>query len=489
MGQYILGVDLGTSSMKCACYDEQMQLAAITRAHYCSSGQSPAAEDWWTALLQCLKGLGETLPLRDICCVSFSGYNALVGVDRTLAPVSPVLLYHDNRPVQHRIERTGSGDSAEIFRKTGNRLLANCTMANSIAFLRTAYPEMKVSSWLYSNGFLAARLTGRCTIDAPRASLSLLFHPLSSELSWKEDLLHFFKIPAETLPEILEPSDCVGPLTAQAAALTGLSAGIPVLAGAMDSVSAALGSGVLEDGQLFDIGGSAGGIMALSAAPRPCESFYLVRSILPGRWCSIGPLDRSGSLFTWYVSHFLPGRSIDAYFAQMETLPPLSNHVLFLPYLGGARHPYWSPATEGHFVAMTPQCCLDDMSRAVMDGLACAYRRICEDLKALGLFPSEIICGGGDTKSHTWLQTKANFLQLPYRLNQVQEASARGCAVLAAVKMGMLPDYRSSSPNPEQAIWIHPETAQWEKYRKYYLRFTQYCDKLYPEVESKTERC
>ena len=124
-----------------------------------------------------------------------------------------------------------------------------------------------------------------------------------------------------------------------------------------------------------------------------------------------------------------------------------------------------------------------------MDGLACAYRRICEDLKALGLFPSEIICGGGDTKSHTWLQTKANFLQLPYRLNQVQEASARGCAVLAAVKMGMLPDYRSSSPNPEQAIWIHPETAQWEKYRKYYLRFTQYCDKLYPEVESKTEGC
>ena len=91
MGQYILGVDLGTSSMKCACYDEQMQLAAITRAHYCSSGQSPAAEDWWTALLQCLKGLGETLPLRDICCVSFSGYNALVGVDRTLAPVSPGL--------------------------------------------------------------------------------------------------------------------------------------------------------------------------------------------------------------------------------------------------------------------------------------------------------------------------------------------------------------------------------------------------------------
>lgn len=481
--QYILGVDLGTSSMKCACYDEQMRQAAIIRTHYGSPGSPLTAEDWWTALLQSLRKLEEQIPLKDICCVSFSGYNALVGVDQALIPVTPLLLYHDNRPVQYRMERTGPGEAAEIFRKTGNRLLANGTMANSIAFLRAAYPEAKPASWLYSNGFLAARLTGRRTIDAPRASLSLLFHPLGSGLDWDRELAGFFHIPIETLPEILEPSHCVGLLTPQAASLTRLPEGIPVLAGAMDSVSAALGSGVLGDGQLFDIGGSAGGIMALSTVPHPCESFYLVRSILPEHWCSIGPLDRSGSLFTWYVSHFLPGRSIDAYFAQMETLPPLSDRVLFLPYLGGARHPYWSPTTAGHFVSMTPECGLDDMSRAVMDGLACAYRRIGEDLKALGLSPSEIICGGGDARSRAWLQTKANFLQLPYRLSRVQEASVRGCAVLAAVKMGMLSDYSSSSPHLEQTAWIYPETAQRENYEKYYLRFTRYCDKLYPEVE------
>lgn len=467
--------------MKCICYDEAMQVAASSRTGYGVPSGQLAAEHWWAAFLTSLRELGSVIPLKDIVCVSFSGYNAMVGVDSAFRSVTPIITYSDTRPTQLAQERGGSGDFEYIFSKTANRLYANGVMANSIVYLQKACPDAPVYRYLYSSGYIAARLTGRTVIDTTRASLSLLFDPLSSGApAWDQELLSYFGIAADCLPELLEPTDVVGGISREAARQTGLSEGITVLAGAMDSVCAALGCGVVKSGQLLDIGGSAGGMAALSRQPQGFRNLYTVRAILPQHYIHIGPLDMSGSLFTWYVEHFLPGSSADDYFRRMELLPPLSPRVLFLPYVGGARHPFWSPDTCGHFVDIQKDCTIDDFSRAVMDGLGCAYRRIFDDFRRLGLSPQEIIAGGGDSRSQAWLQTKANFLQTPYSVSTVREASARGCAVIAAVETGMLESCEASAAAIEQGVYIRPENDRAATYRDYYLHFLQRCDTLYP---------
>lgn len=467
--------------MKCVCYDEAMQVAAASRTGYCVPPERLTAEHWWTAFLSSLQELGKAIPLKDIICVSFSGYNAMVGVDKSFRGITPVITYSDTRPAEFVEKRDGSGDFEYIFRKTANRLYANGIMANSIVFLEKSYPGLPIDRYLYSSGYIAARLTGRAVIDTTRASLSLLFDPLSAGApEWDADLLAYFGISPDRLPELLSPSDTVGRIHREAAHLTGLSEGTTVLAGAMDSVCASLGCGVIKSGQLLDIGGSAGGMAALSRQPQGFRNLYTVRAILPEHYIHIGPLDMSGSLFTWYVEHFLPGSNVDDYFRQMDILPPLSPRVLFLPYVGGARHPFWSSDTCGHFVDIQKDCTLDDFSRAVMDGLGCAYRRICDDFRKLGLSPREIIAGGGDSRSHAWLQTKANFLQIPYAVSPEREASAKGCAIIAAVKEGILDSYEASAAAIKQSAYIRPEPEHAAAYQDYYLHFQQRCAILYP---------
>ena len=341
--------------------------------------------------------------------------------------------------------------------------------------------------FLYSNGYLVAKLTGLRSIDACRASLSLLYDPQApGNFDWEPELLDFFGISKSKLPDIYDATSLVGGITAEAAALTGLPTDVRVMAGAMDSMCAMLGSGAVQDGQLLDIGGSAGGIAALSKTPRAFQSLYLVRSILPGHWCNIGPLDMSGSMFTWFVERFLPGVSFDDYFQRLETLAPLSPNVQFLPYLGGSRHPYWSVNTAGHFVDITPMCTLDDFCRAVVDGLACAYRRIYDDFTAIGLKPVEIVTAGGDSKSRAWLQAKADFLQLPYRIAPTYESSARGCGLIAAKYMNYIDDYFPGTDDctKEPGCRILPRKELSQAHAEYYHRFLNNCRLLYETGEN-----
>lgn len=477
----ILGIDLGTSSMKCVIYDSSLCCTAAIRRPYRSSPSGLRSEDWWDALLGALGELREKTELSRVGCVSFSGYNALVGVDRDGNGVTPVFVYNDPRPAEYISEITDEADFDFVFSRSGNRLSANGVMASAIRLWQDkGGGAAAVDCWLYSSGYLARRLTGVNGIDATRASLSLLCDPGSAgEPDWDEELLRFFSVRRENLPRIFAPEDAVGTITAEAARLTGLPQGIPVAAGAMDSMCAALGSGATQPGMLLDIGGSAGGMAAISDIPRPHKSFYLVRTAIPGRWCNIGPLDMSGSLFTWYVRKFLPGQSIDDYFEHMETVPPFSSPVVFLPYVGSARHPYWVSGTFGHFLNLGLQSGIDDLSRAVMDGLACAYRRVLDDFLALGLRPEAVICAGGDSRSGAWLRTKADVLRLPYRVSAVREASSRGSVLIGAKTVRQISSLCAPELTPACTDVVNFDELFCEKAEKYYMTFQKYCDILY----------
>ena len=485
---HILAIDLGTSSMKCVCYDSNLSPVAACRMPYTKSSEGLTGEDWWTTLLLSLRQLMQSVSFADISCISFSGYNALVGVDAHLRCCTPVITYNDSRPVQRLLGRKTPNDSEFIFQHTGNRLFANGMMANSICFLAEEYQSSRLAAYVFSNGFLAARLTGHLTIDIPRASLSLLMNPLKiGKAQWDDVLLDYFGIQREVLPDLAEPDEIVGVVSREASLASGLVEGTPVLAGAMDSVSAVLGSGVLSGEQLFDIGGSAGGLAAHTDKPGAFPGLYTVRSILPKHWVHIGPLDMSGSMFTWFVEHFLPDSTVDEYFARLEHLPALSPNVMFLPYVGGSRHPYWSPDTDGHFVEIKKACTIDDLSRAVMDGVACAYRHIYNDFQKLGIKVGEIVCGGGDTRSREWLKTKANFLHTSYVTRSISEMSARGCAIIGAVSIGVLPDYAASLSTCRSGLRVMPDLSVQEKFDQYYYHFLELCGKMYKESDINIE--
>lgn len=478
----ILGIDLGTSAMKAVAYDRHFQAIAEARLNYCPEGGHPDADDWWSAFLGALEVLRQQMPLDALECLSFAGYNAMVGVDQDLNPTTPVIAYFDSGPLSLVEKSMGAQDAAMIFEMTGNRLFANGMMASAMLWIRDHLNlDAKTDCYLYSNGFLAARLTGRLAMEGTRASLSLLHDPRRTELCWEPDLCRFFGIDCGKLPDILNPWDIAGTITEAAARLTGLKQGLPVVIGGMDSMCAALGNGNIQAGDLIDIGGSAGGMSVITRTPIANDRLYLVRYVLPGLWAHIGPLGASSRLFKWFISQYAPGWTLDEFNRQVQASPPFAHGVQFLPYIGGTRHPYWKSAMCGHFLNLSMEASLPDLARAVMEGLGCAYRSILNDFHALGIQPTAAVPAGGDSRSPLWMQIKANYLQIPYVYCQPPlEGSARGAAMVGAYGIGLVRDFTTFfQENPRQVARIEPDAALAAACEGHYRQFVRLCSLLY----------
>ena len=480
----ILGVDLGTSSLKAVVYTGGMQQIACAR---CSYGPEATAEGWWRALLAALEEVSGQADLSRVACVSFSGYNAFVGADRDLRQTTPVMLYYNIAPGAYMRQLFQDSDGAYVFRRSCANFFGSGIMAPGIRWLRDHQREAydATDCFLFSNGYVAARLTGVRTMDASRASLTALHDPRGPELVWDDALCRFFGIDQGKLPAIKNCWESAGAVTPEAAAITGLPAGIPVAAGSMDSLCAALGNGITGQERMLDIGGSAGGLACVSDRPRAHSRLYLSRYALPGRWCNNAPLMSSARLFDWFCKRLAPGWSMEDFIRAADASPRFARGLRFRPYVGGSRYPYWSMDTQGHFLHFSPDCTIGDMARAVVEGLSCAYRSILEDLEGLGVpAPQSIVAAGGDTRFHTWVQSRVNYLRIPYHLNDTPEVSAKGAALLGANHIGAIPDlaaYLEADASCREVVEPEEPAAD---FSAHYRSFQEDCALLYRHIPS-----
>ena len=484
----ILGIDLGTSSLKAVLYTAGMEQVCSVRRGYAPPGQPVTADGWWQALLSALPELAGQAELSRVACVSFSGYNAFVGVDRELRQTTPVMLYYNTDPCAYMGTLFQDSDGQHVFQRSCANLFGSGIMAPGVRWLRDHLPDAYAATgcFLFSNGYVAARLTGALTMDASRASLTALHDPRGAALDWDEELCRFFGVSPAKLPVIKNCWEAAGTVTPQAASVTGLPAGIPVAAGSMDSLCAALGNGITGEGRMLDIGGSAGGLACVSDRPRAHARLYLSRYALPGRWCNNAPLMSSARLFDWFREKLAPGWSMADFIRAVDASPRFARGLMFLPYVGGARYPYWSMDTQGHFLHFSPDCTIGDMARAVVEGLSCAYRSILEDLEALGVpAPACIVAAGGDTRFAAWVQSRANYLRIPYYLNDTPEVSAKGAALLGANLAGLitdLPSYLSAHVSPHQVV--EPEEPR-AAFADHYRAFQADCSLLYQHIPAR----
>ncbi len=479
----VLGVDLGTSSVKIAVFSMELECTFITKEPYNKTGDTPTADEWWASFLRTLGNVSQHCPLGYVSAVSFAGYNALVGVDENLDAVTPVVTYYNNEPLQYIKTRYGSGDARFVFLKSGNPLFSNGLTAPQLVWLqRDRQMYLRCRKFLYSSGFIAARLTGRCVVDRTRASQSLLINPFCDTTRWNDELCGFFHVEQTKLPEILEPWDIAGGVTGQASRITGLKEGVPVVIGAVDSTCAAFGAGLCRPGRLLDIGGSAGGLLSLSDRASPIEDVITTSYLLPGLWVRSGALSAASRLFLWFIRNMAPQWDYKEFIRRVGRAEPFCGGLQFLPYVSGARHPYYSPNTKGHFVNLAMEHTIDDMARAVVEGVALAYKLVLQDIRLRDGPPGEIVTVGGDSQDLIWRQIKSDVLQMPYAVPEVFESSAFGAAVLGARAIGLADDLTGfiekkvrivdkTLPNPELKRGYN------EKFRE----FVRLCNALYAE--------
>ena len=471
---YILAVDLGTSGCKSALVSASGRIAAWefqeVPLHVLPGGgaeQDPL--DWWNAFLVTAKKLiaRNVVPLQDILAVCSSTQGeGTVPVDRNGNALMNCLLWMDMRGAENLKQITrglvnvAGYDLARLFRwislTGGAPSLTGKDPAAHMLFIRDQFPEIYASTYKFLNvlDYMNLRLSGRF-VATPDSILTswVTDNRDSARVRYDDRLVRASGIAADKFPEIVQCTDVIGELKPDVAASLGLGPGLKVVAGAIDTTAAAVGSGAVEDFSAHLCVGTSSWIAAhvpfkktdidTSMASVPCA--------IPGKYLMISMQTTAGGNLTflrdkilYHKDELLLEAGTPDVYRIMDRIaarvPAGSNGVIYTPWIFGERSPVEDRHVRAAIFNLSLENSREDIIRAFLEGVALNTRWLMAPTeKFLGRKLAALNFVGGGARSDVWCQIFADVLGLAIRqVKDPIQVNARGAAFLGAVGLGLL---------------------------------------------------
>jgi xylulokinase len=468
----ILGIDIGTQSLKAVVCDEELNTLGSGTVPYQPVFPRPgwAEQDprlWVDALAPAIAAAlsSARLPARDIRALAVCGQlDGCVPTDADGAALRPAIIWMDRRG-----DALLQGiDPAVIASRCG--LVRDAThMGGKIAWLK-ANSTVPVHTWHQPVSFIVAALTGARVMSRSLASTTMLYDLAAGD--WNDELMALFGASRQELPELAGDADIAGALSSRGAELTGLPAGTPVAVGTGDDFSNLLGCGIGQSGIAGVSLGTSEAIGVITDHVIIDPEMLVETHVFPGGMLHLGnPGWLSGGAVRWAAA-LLSLTGDDAFMAAAGDAPAGCDGLVFLPALSGALTPKWIGAARGSFVGLTTSHTLAHMARAVLEGTAFGMRDIIERFAQLGAPAQRIRIVGGGARSRLWCRIRADLLGQPVEILDQGEASATGAAVLAAVASGAYRDIRTAgSAVPLNLTALDPDLSQKPLYDQAYQRY------------------
>lgn len=491
---YLLGIDLGTSSLKSILMTEDGEVKGLSaKAYQFASPYNGYAEhdpeEWWQA---CCETIREALakakaPGSEVKGLSFSGQmHGAVMLDRDFRPVRPAILHCDARSGE-QVAKLKSRLGAERIKEVIMNPIYTGFLLPSLLWVKEAEPEnfRRIAHVMLPKDYLKYKMTGEVSTDYSDASATLAFDIRKNE--WSSEVLACAGVPKEWFPVCLDTTAAAGTVQRRAAEETGLSVNTIVAPGGGDQVMQGIGNGITRAGEACSNIGTSGQVSFQSDIPvqNPALNTNTFCGYKKGRWFTMGAIMNAGLSYKWFNSLF---DKVD-YNVMNERIgkaPPGSGGVIFLPYLNGERTPHLNPNISGAFVGLNVNTGRPEMARAVMEGVAFALNQCIEVCKELGLSADTMAASGGATKSIPWLQIQADVFGCSLKVADTEEQASMGAAIAAGVGAGI---YRDIEEGCAQVVRykdfvIEPVMKNHKIYQEYYELYKE----MYRESSSVIER-
>lgn len=478
---HLLGIDLGTSSVKVLLVDETGRIAGrgsaeypISHPHRNHAEQNP--DEWWHATVLAVRQAvaGAARPV-DIAAIGVSGQmhgTVLLGKDGQ--PLAPAVIWPDQRSQRQVQEITALIGAERLIEITGSPV-ATGFQAATIRWVQGEQPDLwrQVEKVLLPKDYLRWRLAGTHATDPSDGSSTLLLDVRDRD--WSPVLLAALGIDAVQLPTVQASVALAGELAPQAAEALGLPPSIPVVTGGGDTPCGILGAGIVSpDTLLLTI--STGGQLVVPAHEVQVDlggrihTFCGVLAPKPSQagWYQMGAILSAGMALRWLRDAVLGLQGEDAYarmVAWAEQVPVGAGGLLFLPYLVGERTPHMDSQARGLFLGLTASHGRAELVRAVMEGVALACYDAYAVLVEVGAAPQQIVMAGGGAQSGLWQQIVADVFGLPAKRLEVAEQSAVGAVLLAGGGVGLF------DPGATAQVWasygspVEPDAQHHRRYR------------------------
>ena len=447
----LIGIDIGTSGTRALLIDAAGKVCgSMVREHVQFRSPQPGwaeqdPEDWWQATVQAIPELlraTSTAP-DEIGAIGLSGQmHGAVLLDAADRVVRPAIIWCDQRTAAQTAWLTKELGAERIIGLTSNPALTNFTVTK-LLWVREHEPELwrNFRSLLLPKDYVRFRLTGEKAMDVADASGTLLLDV--AHRRWSSEMLASLDLPQNVLPNLFECHQVVGTITAEAASLTGLRAGTPVVAGAGDQAAGALGMGIVRPGDVSATIGTSGVVFAATDQPflDPHGRLHTFCHAVPGRWHVMGVTQAAGLSLRWFRDTFADNDA-ESYTRLAESAAPVpagAEGLLWAPYLMGERTPHLDPEARGALVGLTPSHRAAHMVRAIMEGVAFSLKDTLTIFGEIGVPARAIRLGGGGARSPLWQQIQADVYGQTVEIVSAEEGAAYGAALLAGVGAGVWP--------------------------------------------------
>ena len=486
----LLGIDLGTSSVKVVVFALDGSIRGIGSAEYPiltpSVGYAEQVpEDWWRATLVAVRQAMDNAERPEILGIGFSGQMhgfVLIGADKK--PLCPAIIWADQRSADllAEIESMIGAD----LKKCGTAPAAGF-LISTLFWIQRNQPELldRALTLVMPKDYIRFKITGELGTDESDASATGIFDV--ERRIWADDLITKLKLPRAIFPITNQSIDLVGKLTKDAAAELGLAPGIPVSSGSSDQPAQAVGNGLI-DPPLGSVTIGTGGQVFVPLSQPLLDSKLRLHTFCHAprtRWYLLGAMLSAGMALRWFKSILGNDRfsyaELDRIAGEIE---PGCEGLTFLPYIVGERSPIMDPRAKGSFVGLALRHGPAHMVRALLEGVAYALRQIIETMEDCGASLPRLVASGNGLGSPLWRQMLADVLGRPLFQGQDAYAAERagvGAAMIGGIGSGVFKDYAEArSLAPVFDVITAPTADRVVRYEIAYRRFLD----LYPRLKS-----
>lgn len=499
--KYLLGVDVGTTSIKVAVIDENAHVLGMSSSSYklIMPNQDYVqidAEDMWISFLKCVRLLrdGKTLDLSKVVGISISSLCpglAAMGEDGEIL-VNPII-YSDRRSTKEAELIRESVGAEKLFEITANTAMAGAMSGTSMLWIKRNLPDLyeKTKYFAHVNTLMAYKMSGKFAIDYSNASYTNLFETAGG-YKWSEFLCQKTGIGIEKLPPLHASTDVVGELIDLELIELGIPEQTPVIIGGGDTACATLAAGVTKAGDVCESVGTTNVLTICVDQPKFDRGFINRCHVVEGTWIYQGALSHTGSSYQWFRDNFCQdlvtkaiGNSKNAFELmneEAELANPGCDGLVFLPYMLGERSPIWDPYARGVFFGLSLQTGRKEMNRAIMEGCGYGLKQLSEIAeKVTGNKIKEFASIGGGAKSETWAQIKADITGKDIKILDMNDMAPIGAALLAGVGAGVFQDIYEAADKVEKKVYkvIKSKNDYEDIYDKRYKVYTE----LYPQIK------
>ena len=465
--KYLLGIDVGTTSLKAAVFDEKAVCKkTITKDYTLETAGDMVelpADEYWKMTSEAIEELSSEF---DIYALSIDTQcETMIVTDENGVPLRKAIVWLDNRAAEQADKIRAHFSEKTVYDVTGQPEITATWPSAKLLWIKENEPEIfkKINKIFLLEDYLIYKLTGEFVTE-PTLQSSTIYFDIKKKIWWDE-MLEFIGTNKSILPEIVPCGTVVGEY-----------GGIKVVTGAIDQIAGAIGAGVVKKGIISEMTGTT----MVVFVPTDTVPEYDANSKIPchisydGKYCLLLWTPTAGIALKWFKNNFCESYSFKELDELAKDIPPGSAGLTFLPYLCGATMPKYNPDARGVFCGLTMEHTRGHFVRSILEAVACMLKGSLDYGK---IDCSEIRTMGGGAGSPLWCQIKADMTGKRFVTLENEETACLGSAILAGYATGVFDSIEAACDMAVKLNKVYKPTGA--DYSECYKRYNDIDNKLW----------